>query len=119
VASGWIWLNLALVLVLADLIRLAVLVCERSFRPVSTGDPGRCDHLIDRSASGWSRKTARWLAKVSCWPDSTSPPGGLLRKHFPQGAPLVCDGQTGYPNDAFLISPRPILWGPHVLGMGV
>lgn len=118
-ASGWLWLNLALILILAALIRRAILASERTMCSPGPVDHGQCDRPSDRSASGWVRILARRLATVSCWPGSATLPGALLRVHFPQGVPFACDGQTGYLYEASLISPRPVLWGPHVVGMGV
>ena len=120
-ASGWLWLNLALALIPTALICLASLACERISCSPGTGNPGRCDCPGDRFVIVSKRMRARHrqLAKVGRRPDSAVSPGALLRVHFPRGVPFAREGRTHFLRVASLIAPRSILCGPRVMGMGV
>jgi len=66
VASGWLWLNLALTLTLIPtaLICLEFLACEQVSCSPGRGDPGRFDRPGDRFVSVFERMRARQLAKA-------------------------------------------------------
>ncbi len=120
-ASGWLWLNLALTLTLIPtaLICLEFLAGEPVSCSPGTADRGRFDRPGDRFVSVFERMWARQLANAGRGPDSASFPGALLRVHIPRGAPFACDDRTGFLCAASLIAPRSILFGPRVTGMGV
>ncbi len=118
-ASGWLWLNLALALIPTALICLASLACERISCSPGTGNPGRCDRPGDRIVIVSKRMRATQLAKVGRGPDSAVSPGALLRVHFPRGVPFAREGRTRFLRVASLIAPQSILCGPRVMGMGV
>jgi hypothetical protein len=119
VASGWLWLNLALTLIPTALICLEFLACEQVSCSPGRGDPGRFDRPGDRCVSVFERMRARQLAKAGRGPDSAMSPGALLRVHIPRGVPFARDDRTGLLCAASLIAPRSILFGPRVTGMGV
>ena len=118
-ASGWLWLNLALALIPTASIYLASLACKRISCSPGTGNPGRCERPGDRFLSVSKRMRARRIAKAGRRTGSAVSPGALLRVHFPRGVPFARGGRTGFLCAASLIAPRSILFGPRVMGMGV
>ncbi len=122
-ASGWLWLNLALVLTLnlipTAFFCLEFLACEQVWCSPGMGDLGWSGRHGDRSVSVLERMRARWLANAGRGLDSALSPGALLRVHIPRGALFARDDRTGFLRAASLIAPRSILFGPRVMGMGV
>ncbi len=122
-ASGWHWLNLALILILTlnpiALICMEFLPCKHVSCSPGTGDPGRFDQPGDRLVSVLDKLWARQLAMATCTPDSIMSPGALLRVHIPRGALLARDDRPGFLCAASPLVPRSILFDPRVMGLGV
>jgi len=119
VASPWLWLSLVMVVVSAVEVCLAAPVCRHYGGTSDAQDLAGSEWRAPRRAPFWLQRGGHWLARTSCWPGLARLVRVSLRLHFLHGDSFTCDDRTGCRNVASLMSLWPILWGSHVLRMGV
>jgi hypothetical protein len=119
VASPWMWLSLVMVVPSAVGFCRAARVCRENWFTRDARDlAGPASKALHRTRS-WLERVGHWFATVGFWPGLASPLPVSLSLHFLHGDLFTCDDQTGCRYGASLTSLWPILWGFHVLPMGV
>lgn len=119
VASPWLWLRLVMVDLSAVGFCLAARVCRPNGFAWDARDLAGSKCQVPRRARFWLERGGHRLATAGFRPGLARPLSVSSRLHFLHGDSCTCDDQTGCRNVASLRSLWPILWGLHVLRMGV